>query len=919
MLKHNKRGPCTWFAGMLAAAGLLMAIPLAQPVYAAPDDGSNDTPAVQTNYAGFSAVSDVKVNDVSVKRYGHYSITFSPGAKKDVTGTMENQTDILFDKKVDLTNKYKRTGYTFIDWKGSDGNNYEAQTEANADTFKASDGSTLNLTAIWEAHHYTVRFKAGIDGADKESQMADQTMTYDSSAILNNNTFTKEGYQLTGWKGSDGKTYSNMSIVRNLTADQDGVFTMTGIWTPANDCAAINVQDIRHTHNYVNGFNDTYHFRHCSVCGQIEDAPDGTYTPEAAAKDASWASRHKHHMADYWDDAVNGAKNCDIYNMHHHYCTDNCGYSYADAEDRAEHTLNGYTTNDEIHIPRCTVCNRSSWSFEKEYRDKVNSILGDEAFNNLSVHDLYKLGISAFYVPASYPHHEELQKLFLSYARHRDANGYIGDAGGHAGTCEVCGRQVNPQHNYSLSLYFGAFGSPDGTLYAGSTPKLYVESCQGGCGKINNDNSIVVPGSVSGNISYTDTEIDVKVRLQMDKTKVNRITKGSLWHSGIVADVKTYNVDISDDGWVDVTMAIERDPSIMMYSQYHILSIFGPEEYVTGFIYIPMDIEAPALTNFSHKEADSASGFASSSTLTFSGTEDWGKSVTLDVTDETGRKIIDNVNLAVNDKKWSYSVTPEDLEAAKGSKFTVTVTDPYGNKNTYTEKLSNIDSIAPVLKNPLDARSWKSDSDWTSDPEKTGGWHKSVDWTAVVTEAGAGGTKIGINNRSDLAKTSEVKADKDGVTYRRSYHFIGDKYDDDPYRFYTEDAVGNINGYDIYVGKLDNTAPHIGKVTANGLNVTVSSYDDVNADLKAKYESGAYKGSYEGSGVKRFGYLNVAKDSKITWIGSSASFTVPEAGTYLIFAEDNVGNISEGYTEKVGVTTNAKQNASSWTMFDVNE
>lgn len=120
-----------------------------------------------------------------------------------------------------LTNPTK-TGYTFTGWTGS------ADVAASKDV-EIPQGSTgnRNYTAIWTANTYTVKF-AGNNGS---GTMSDQNFTYDVEQALSNNAFTRNGYTFKSWKyGTNGQTYTNGQVVKNLTSADNGVITLSAQW-----------------------------------------------------------------------------------------------------------------------------------------------------------------------------------------------------------------------------------------------------------------------------------------------------------------------------------------------------------------------------------------------------------------------------------------------------------------------------------------------------------------------------------------------------------------------------------------------------------------------------------------------------------------------------------------------------------------
>ena len=125
-------------------------------------------------------------------------------------------------------NTFTKTGYSFAKWNtaydGSGTSYSDGQTVKNL-----AQSGTFKLYAQWKANKYTVTF----DANGGTGTMVDQTMTYNTSAALRLNTYTKTGYTFTGWNTAadgSGTAYANGKTVRNLAAE--GTVTLYAQWTP---------------------------------------------------------------------------------------------------------------------------------------------------------------------------------------------------------------------------------------------------------------------------------------------------------------------------------------------------------------------------------------------------------------------------------------------------------------------------------------------------------------------------------------------------------------------------------------------------------------------------------------------------------------------------------------------------------------
>ncbi|BDX39097.1 hypothetical protein CYCD_24520 [Tenuifilaceae bacterium CYCD] len=136
-------------------------------------------------------------------------------------GVMPNQTILYGRSDLLFANTFTRNGYTFKGWSTdvngnadyADGSNYTMYTLAN-DT----------LYAQWTPNNYDVVFIAN----GGEGSMANQTIPFNSTASLKNNSYTKTGYSFAGWATStngaveytDGADYSMLTTVNDTLYSQ---------------------------------------------------------------------------------------------------------------------------------------------------------------------------------------------------------------------------------------------------------------------------------------------------------------------------------------------------------------------------------------------------------------------------------------------------------------------------------------------------------------------------------------------------------------------------------------------------------------------------------------------------------------------------------------------------------------------------
>lgn len=129
---------------------------------------------------------------------------------------------------VDLTlssTKPTRTGYTFKQWntaKNGSGTAYSAGS-----TY--SGNAAVTLYAIWTANQYTVKYNSN----GGSGSMSDQSMTYDTTAALKTNIFTKTGYSFLGWatSSSGSVVHKDGASVSNLVSESGGSITLYAVWS----------------------------------------------------------------------------------------------------------------------------------------------------------------------------------------------------------------------------------------------------------------------------------------------------------------------------------------------------------------------------------------------------------------------------------------------------------------------------------------------------------------------------------------------------------------------------------------------------------------------------------------------------------------------------------------------------------------
>ena len=162
-------------------------------------------------------------------------------------------------------------------------------------TVKPTVNTDITITAV--ANSYKVEF----NGNGGTGSMGKQDMTYDTSAPLTANRFTKAGYNFAGWSDSkDGAVkYFDGTSVKNLTAENEKIITLYAVWTEKQVIPAFSSSAIQ-SYKYdgsakaytlpsgINGFTITYKQGETTV---TEPKDVGTYDVIISrAEDATYAA-----------------------------------------------------------------------------------------------------------------------------------------------------------------------------------------------------------------------------------------------------------------------------------------------------------------------------------------------------------------------------------------------------------------------------------------------------------------------------------------------------------------------------------------------------------------------------------------------------------------------------------------------------
>ena len=146
------------------------------------------------------------------------------------SGSMAN-TSFTYDASGTLrTNSFTKTGYEFTGWSLTASGAVKYLNAASVKNLTTTKNGVVNLYAKWKPITYSVKYNAN----GGSGSMANTTFTYDTSGTLRTNSFTKTGYEFTGWSltASGAVKYLNAASVKNLTTTKNGVVNLYAKWKP---------------------------------------------------------------------------------------------------------------------------------------------------------------------------------------------------------------------------------------------------------------------------------------------------------------------------------------------------------------------------------------------------------------------------------------------------------------------------------------------------------------------------------------------------------------------------------------------------------------------------------------------------------------------------------------------------------------
>ncbi|WP_314872029.1 InlB B-repeat-containing protein [Stomatobaculum longum] len=162
------------------------------------------------------------------------TVTDSPDANPPHQNEVISNTTVSYNTPSTEPNRpNNRTGYHFDHWEK---NNDPSHTPY---TFGTPVTGNETIHAVYAPNRYTVRYNK--DAADASGTVADSSHTYDVPQNLNNNAFTRPGYEFAGWSRTQGSTtmdFANQASVVNLSDTDGAVVDLYAVWTAATPVTA---------------------------------------------------------------------------------------------------------------------------------------------------------------------------------------------------------------------------------------------------------------------------------------------------------------------------------------------------------------------------------------------------------------------------------------------------------------------------------------------------------------------------------------------------------------------------------------------------------------------------------------------------------------------------------------------------------
>ena len=215
-----------------------------------------------------------------------YTLSYDKNAA-DATGSMSSQTAEEGTPLPIKGNEFERPGYTFVGW---------ADSPSGAVTH--NPGSTITMTgdktlyAVWQRNQNTLHY----DPNGGTGSMQDKTADENASISVDDNGFTRPGYDFTGWNTDPNGHGDSYAPGSNITLDTDK--TLYAQWTPSTVKLLYDANGGNGSHDPTEGkanqditipsdVNDPFHRDHYTLTG---------WNTQADGKGQSYAPGDKVHM-----------------------------------------------------------------------------------------------------------------------------------------------------------------------------------------------------------------------------------------------------------------------------------------------------------------------------------------------------------------------------------------------------------------------------------------------------------------------------------------------------------------------------------------------------------------------------------------------------------------------------------------------
>ena len=165
-------------------------------------------------------------------RLNQYTVRFYSNEDNDQT----HDQSFDYNEEKNLTkNSFEKTGYHFTGWATDrEGSGAAYEDEQLVKNLADEDGAIVKLYAQWSPNKYDIVFMP--NGAT-EQQRTQADIPYDQEQNLMKNDFTRTGYRFTEWNTAadgSGAAYEDEASVKNLTAVDQGSFTLHAQWEAIN-------------------------------------------------------------------------------------------------------------------------------------------------------------------------------------------------------------------------------------------------------------------------------------------------------------------------------------------------------------------------------------------------------------------------------------------------------------------------------------------------------------------------------------------------------------------------------------------------------------------------------------------------------------------------------------------------------------